>query len=293
VGVRKPIWTSSSFLLYTGGLTVFAGALGAVVYLATQFSQGATVAWTLLPLCVLAAVALGLRRRGHWLAAGVFAVGSVSLWATFWGELFQWWGWTPASTSGPFDGFNWSVWLIALLTLAAAAAALRVFRFPLLLIFVVIPVYYVITDFVSGGGSWSAVVTLLIGLVFLGVGATVDRGPRRPYGFWWHVLAALAVGGALLYWWHSSETDWALLATASVAYIGIAARTRRSFWAVLGVIGIFSAAAHWTAEWTATPFTSTFGTPRFWVPPLVLGVVGFFIVALGLLAARERDAEPA
>ena len=287
--VRKPIWTSSSFLLYTGGFIVLFSAIGALAYLSSQYGKGALVAWTLLPLGVLLAVALAFHRRGRWIAAGVFAVGAVTLWGTLWGELFDWWGWTNGNSNGPFDGFNWSVWLLALLVLIAALAALRRFRFPLLIIFVIESVYYVVTDFVSNGGSWSVVVTLFFGFAFALIGVTLDRGARRPYGFWFHFAAAGSIAGALLFWWHSSETDWALLTTAAVVYVGVAAVTRRSIWAVYGVAGILAGATHWTFEWTSAPFFSVFAPPRFWVPPLVFGVVGFFIVVLGLLVARRDE----
>jgi hypothetical protein len=294
VAVRKPDWTSSSFLLYAGGIIVLLSGLGALLYLSTQYGQGALAAWTLIPLAVLLAVALGLHRRGAWLPAGVFAFTTIVVWIVLSGELVSWWGWAPSGGSAPFDGFNWSIWLVAGLALAAAVAALRVFRFPLLVIFAIEAVYYVVTDVVSNGGTWTVVVTLLFGLAFLGVGVALDRGPRRPYGFWFHFAAAAQIGGALLDWWHSSETEWALLATASVVYVLVAAATRRSIWAVYGFLGIVAAASHWTLEWTATPFFNAFATPRFWVPPLVFGVAGFFIVLLGLLVARrERTAQSA
>jgi len=289
VEVRKPIWTSSSFLLYTGGLIVLFSAIGALFYLATQYGQGALVAWTLIPLVVLLALALAFQRRGWWIAAGVFAFASVSIWGTFWGETFQWWGWTPSGSSGPFDGFNWSIWLLALLVLVAALAGLRRFRFPLLIIFVIESIYYVVTDFVSSGGNWSVWVTLFFGFFFLLVGVTLDRGRRRPYGFWFHFAAAGSIGGSLLFWWHSSDTTWALLATVAVLYVGVAAVTRRSIWAVYGVGGIIAAATHWMLGWTATPFLSSGEPPRLWVPPLVFGVVGLFIVLLGLLTSRRAE----
>jgi hypothetical protein len=293
VVVRKPIWTSSSFLLYAGGIVVLLSALGALGYLSTQYGQGALVAWTLIPLAVLLGVALALHRRGAWLAAGVFAFTAIDVWIVLWGELIDWWGWAPKG-DGFFDGFNWSIWLVALLGLAAAIAGLRVFRFPLLVIFVIEAVYYVITDLVSNGGTWSVVVTLLFGFAFLVIGLVRDRGPKRPYGFWYHFAAAAQIAGALADWWHSSETEWALLATASVVYVLIGGATRRSIWAVFGFVGIVAAAVHWTLEWTATPFFNAFQTPRFWVPPLVFGVVGFFVVLLGLLIGRrERTAQSA
>lgn len=288
MAVRKPIWTSSSFLLYTGGIVVLISAYGALAYLSTQYGKGALVAWTLIPLAVLIGVALALHRRGAWLPAGVFAFTAISVWIVFLGELIEWWGWAPKGND-PFDGFNWSIWLVALATLAAAIAALRVFRFPLLVIFVIESVYYVVTDIVSSGGSWTVVVTLLFGLAFLAVGVARDRGPKRPYGFWYHFAAAGQIGGALLYWWHSGEVQWSLVATVSVLYVLLAGATRRSIWAVYGVAGIIAAATHWTLEWTATPFFNAFEQPRFWVPPLVFGVVGFFIVLLGLLVARREQ----
>jgi hypothetical protein len=287
VEVRKPTWTSSSFLLYAGGLIVLVSALGALVYLSTQYGKGALVAWTLLPLGVLLAVALRFERRGRWIAAGVFAFSTVFVWIVFWGAVFNWWGWTPSDTAGPFDGFNWSVWLVALLAFGAARAALERFKFPLLVVYPILAVYYVVTDVVSNGGNWSVVVTLFFGFGFLIAGLARDGGSRRPYGFWYHVAAASFIGGALLTWWHSSETDWSLLATASIVYVFIGAGTRRSIWAVYGLGGILAAATHWTAEWTATPFLNEFETPRFWVPPVVFGIVGFFVVLLGLMTSRR------
>ncbi len=294
MNVRKPNWTSSSFLLYFGGLTVLSAAGSSLAYLATQYGKGALTAWALLPLAVLLAVALMLRRRGEWIAAGVFAVGAVGMWVAFIGILFTWWGWNSNTNSNnAFEGWNWTLWLLLLLVIAAAAVALRTFRFPLLVVYVLWSVYLLVTDVISSGGNWSAVVTLLFGFVYLFVGLSVDRGPRNPYGFWWHLTAGLLIGGALLYWWHSSEADWALLATASVAYILLAGITWRSSWAVLGVGGFIAAATHWTLEWVDTGFSSL-ASDRSWVPLVVFAVVGFFFVLLGLyLERRRRRREPA
>jgi hypothetical protein len=277
-----------------GGLTVLISAGASLGYLAAQYSEGALTAWALLPLTVLLAVAVMLRRRGAWIAAGVFAFAAVAMWAAFLGILFTWWGWNSNSgSSNAFDGWNWTLWLLLLLVIAAASSALRTFRFPLLFVYILSSVYFLVTDVISGGGTWSAIVTLFIGLVYLFVGMSVDRGARSPYGLWWHLGAGFLIGGALLYWWHSSEADWALLATASVLFILLAGVTWRSSWAVLGVIGFFAAATHWTIEWVATGFFSL-GSDRSWVPLVVLAVVGFFFVLLGLyLDSRHRRREPA
>ena len=57
----KPIWTSATFLVYTGGLTVLLGGLAALGYLAASNGSGATAAWALLILVILYAVAHALR----------------------------------------------------------------------------------------------------------------------------------------------------------------------------------------------------------------------------------------
>jgi len=284
VTVRKPTWTSSSLLLYVGGLTVLISASSSLAYLASHYGKGALTAWALLPLAVLLAIALKLHRRGEWIAAGVFAFGAVAMWGAFLGILFTWWGWNTSSNSNSndaFEGWNWVLWFLLLLVIAGASAALRRFRFPLLFVYVLWSVYFLVTDVISNGGNWSAVVTLLIGFVYLFVGISVDGGPRTAYGFWWHLSAAFLIGGTLVYWWHSSEADWALLATASVAYILLAGRTRRSIWAVLGILGFIAAATHWTVEWVSTGLLSL-GSDRSWVPLVVFAVVGFFFVVLGL-----------
>jgi hypothetical protein len=292
VEVRKPIWTSASFLLYAGGLAVGISALGSLAYLSTTYGKGALVAWSLLPLVVLLAVALFFRRRGAWIAGGVFAFTWVAAWVAFLGILFTWWGWNDNSDNF-FGGWHWVLWLIELMGIAAALVMRALFRFPLLVTYVLVGSWLLVTDIVSGGGNWSAVVTLLIGIGYLFVGLAVDGGLRRPYGFWWHLFSGLLIGGALLFWWHSSESDWALLATTSVVFILLAGATWRSTWAVLGVAGALAAATHWTIEWVAAGF-SIFAPDRTWVPFVVFAVLGFFFVVLGLyIGWRRQRREPA
>jgi hypothetical protein len=288
VEVRKPIWTSSSVLLYAGGFAVLIAALGSLSYLSSRYGEGALVAWSLLPLVVLLAVARSLRARGEWVAAGVFAFAWVAAWIAFLGLLFSWWGWTDNTATGFFHGWHWALWAVEVLTIAAATVVRRTFRFPLVSVYILVALYLLITDVISGGGNWSAFVTLVIGLVYLGVGVSVDGGARRPYGFWWHLVAGLLVGGALLFWWHSTETDWALLATASVVFMLIAGATWRSSWAVLGVAGFLAASTHWTIEWVTGGFFSFTSPSRTWVPFVVLAVVGFFFVLVGLVLGRRH-----
>ena len=284
--VRKPIWTSSSFLLYVGGLTVLSAAIAALAYLSGQYGQGAYAGWTLLPLVVLYAVSFMFLRRGEWIAAGVFAFGGLTMLAAFVGAVESWRGWLPKSISSAFGGWHWGALLLAVIVFVGAIVDLRIFRFPLLVLYATFTGWYFVTDLLSGGGSWSAVLTLLIGFVYLFVGVAIDRGPRRPYGFWVQLTAGLLIGGALLYWWHSGDTDWALVAATGVVFIGIARSTRRSSWAVLGTAGFLAAFGHFADEWAHQSFVSVLTPSRDWGPPLVFGIVGFFLVLLGLALGR-------
>ena len=95
----KPIWTSSTFLVYTGGLTVLGGGAAALAYLSGHYGKGAEVGWALLVLVILYAVAHALRLRGRPIAAGIFAFASVLAWAAFIVLLFEWWGWNGVSAN--------------------------------------------------------------------------------------------------------------------------------------------------------------------------------------------------
>jgi hypothetical protein len=283
VDVLKPRWTSASFLLYLGAFTVLAAAVAAYAYLSTQYGDGAFVGWTALMLLPLAALGVVLARGGAWVAGGLFAWLTVVAVGSFVGAVFTWWGWHTAGAT-PFGGWHWSSWALSMIVVGTAATLLAATRFPLLVVPIVVLAWYVVTDFVSGGGSWSAVVTLVVGLVYLGVGRLVNR----VHGFWLEAVSGTLVGGALLYWWHSSTTDFALLAAAGVGFVWLGVLISRSSWAVLGALGLIAAAVHFAIDWTTGDLSFFTGPTRVWVPIVVAAVLGFLFVALGLLAARRR-----
>jgi hypothetical protein len=294
----KPTWSTSSFVLYVGGLTVLAAAVGALQYLASEYGDGGLVAWALVPLVVLFAIAHAFRARGEWIPAGLFIVADMIAWIVFLGALLEWWGWLPNDEEGsPFAGWHWGVWLMIVVAIATALVDLRQFRFPLLVIFPAVLGWFLIVDVLSGGGDWAAVLTLLIGLLYLVIGTQIDAGPSRYYGFWVHVVSGVLIGGALVaQWWNSSDADWALVAATGLVFVVVARATGRSSWAVLGIFGFYLATVHFVTEWARLegffPFFFETGPTRAWVAPLVFGVVGLFFVLLGL-GVRERREEPA
>lgn len=290
--ILKPRWSSSTFLVYAGALTVAGALTDALTYLASSYDDPAYAAWSLLVLAVLLALAVAWRERRP-LTAGVFAFVAVIAFGAFVGALWVWFGWGIGSS--PLRGFDVARLSAVLLIVLFAVAAVRRFRHPLLALPVAALSWFFVTDLISNGGNWSAVVTLVVGLVLLLVGATLDVGLRRPYGFWVHAVAGLTIGGALIYWWHSGDWHWALVAIAGLVYIRVSSATGRSSWAVFGAIGLFAAATHFAIEWwhRSIPFLGGGGgAPRDWVPPVVFAVLGFGYVALGAVVSRRERRSP-
>jgi len=293
VTVVHPRWSAWSFLLYAGGFTVLGAIFGWFTYLAATSGDAAYTGWTLLVLVIVSALASGLRRGGDRVAAGVLAFVAVIAFVGFVSALWSWFGWQSASgTSSTFGGFHLSRLVLELLWLLAALAAIRAFQFPLLAWQAVLAGWVLVTDLLSNGGSWSAVVTLLIGLCYLGAAFAVDAGAGRPYGFWLHLGAGVAIGGSLLFFWHGGSVEWTLLAIAAIVFVLFSQPTGRASWAVLGTIGLFLAAAHFSLHWTHVQIAilnAGSGSSRPWVSPLLFTCLGLVLVALGLLLGRRES----
>jgi hypothetical protein len=290
----KPIWTSSTFLVYTGGLTVLGGAIAALTYLSSQYpGSGQGTAWTLLVLVILYVIAHALRIRERPIAAGIFAFASVIAWAIFIGVLFKWFGWTDGSF-GSFKHWSWSRLAFELLVLAAAIDDRRRFRFPFIRLISALVGWFFVIDLISSGGTWTAVVTLLVGLVYLMWGTIHPE----PSSFWLHLVGGLLMGGAIIYWAHTGDGEWAGVSIAAFIYVGIAYSTNRSSWAVLATIGFFAATIHYLIGSPTVIFEGFFGEAPVnpvspWAPALAFGLLGFWLVLLGLLVRRRTIALPA
>ena len=290
--IRAP-WTSASFLVYTGALTVLASAVWLDSILSDRYSSTAFAGWAALVFGCALFVALAFRRAGRPLLAGLFAFVSVVLFAVFVGALEDWWGWL--SHDSPLHGFHWSLLLLEVVTLIAALRALRVFHHPLLVLAAAGVGWYFVADLLSSGGNWSAWVSLLFGLFLLPTAA----GANRVYGFWLHVVSGLTIGGALLWFWHKTDWNYILIGLVALAYIIFGAGRRRSSWTVLGAFGLFLTTVHFVDKWfgsVVTLFYSLFGlgeNPKHdWARPLGFVVLGFVYVLLGIWLHR-REREPA
>jgi hypothetical protein len=291
VEIIQPRWASWTFLLYAGGFTILGAALGWLSYFSARFGNAGYAAWALVVFAVLTAAAEWFKRTGHRITAGLLAFSAVAAFVALVGALWTWFGWLSYGSAG-FGGFHLSRLLAELLWVVATLAALARFRFPLLVAQFAAATWLIVTDMISGGGDWSAVVTLLVGFCFLGAALLLDLGSTRPYGFWLHVAAGLLIGGSLVYLLHHGTVEWTLIAIASVVYVGLAELFGRSSWTVLGALGLLLAAGQFTLEWThirVSLFEPHGAGGRGWVAPLVFGFAGVLLVLLGLLASRRRE----
>jgi hypothetical protein len=290
--MRKPVWKTSSFLAYTGGLTVLGAAVAALGYLSGQYGKGALTAWALLVLVVLWVIAEGFRLGGRWVAAGIFAFVSVIAWGVFIGAAWSWFGWLNHWNS-PFGG--WSVAHLSLEFLILVAAVNDRWRwgFPFITLISAAVGWFFVTDFVSNGGEWTYVVTLLVGLAYLGAGGISGQ----PSAYWLHLVGGVLIGVALLHWWHTSNFDWALICAASLLYVGISYVSKRSSWAVLATLGFFGATVHYVAGSPTGSVSRLFSGDTSgispWAPALAFGLLGFWLVLLGLIGRRGTAAAPA
>jgi hypothetical protein len=289
---RKPVWKTSSFLVYTGGLTVLGGAIAALAYLSGHYGKGAITGWALLLLVILRFIAETLRFSKRWVAAGIFAFISLIVWGVFLALAWDWFGWV-SNWNSAFGGWSLGHLSLEFLILAAALSDHRRWNFPLIALISAVVSWFFVTDFVSNGGTWTYVVTLVIGLAYLLAGTVADT----PSGFWLHFVAGVLIGVPLLRWWHTTDLHWALISATALAYVLVAYVTRRSSWSVFATLGFFGATIHFlVGSPTSIASDAVNGTPpphvSPWAPALAFGLLGFWLVLLGLLGRRSTIAVP-
>jgi hypothetical protein len=285
----KPIWTSSTFLVYTGGLTVLGGAIGALAYLSTRYQgAGQGSAWALLILVTLYAIAVLLLLGGRPIAAGIFAFASVIAWIIFVAVVFSWWGWTNGSFRD-FGHWSWARLAFEILIVVVALAVLRIFRFPFIALISTVVGWVFVIDLITAGGNFTLAVSLVVGLLYFLAGSVSDR----PSAYWLHLVGGLLVSVPILVWCHTSTFDFAVIAFMSLVYVAVAHATRRSSWAFFGTVGFFLVTIHFLV---GSPTGIAQGAingraPSIsaWSFPLGFGLLGFWLVLLGLLGRRLRE----
>lgn len=307
--VKVP-WSSASFLAYLGGITILFSTLALISVQSSEHGAAGLVVWTALIFVVVAGGAVAARRNGHAVTAGLLALSAVAAFVIFVGAVLDWFGWLPDLHDDRtfFTGFHFGLLVLELLTVVASAVALRMFRFPLLVFVLAAASWLFVFDLLSNGGGWSAILTIVVGLVFLLAGIAVDSGPSQPFGFWLHVAAGLALGGGLLWFFHDGNFDWIVIALIGLAYIALGNRLGRASWVVLGAWGMLQTAAFFADKWSDIaaaggflffplfPFVTLSGLvaegfgerhEHQWAGPVTFAVTGLVFVGLALFLARR------
>lgn len=285
-------WSSSSFLLYAGAFVVLVAAAVLLSWLQGDYSDGAFVGWSLLIFAAFAAATVVFERAGLHVLAGLFAFISLMTFSVFVSSIEDLIGLLDADL-GPFDVGQL---LLELITIVAALVLLARFHFPLLALVATAVSWVFVADLISNGGDWSAVVSILVGLIFLLIGAGVDS----TYGFWVQVVAGLAIGGGFLFLWHSADWEWVLIAIVALFFFLFAAGLDRSSYAVFGAIGLFLAWSHFVEDWLdsssgitadpSDPLSSVYSVASStWSHALLYGLYGLVLIAIGLWLERRRS----
>ncbi len=303
-------WSGASFLAYFGGFTILFATGALLGVLAGDRGAASFVLLALFVLAISLVLAFGAVFTGHRVTAGLFALTAVVSVVVLAAALLNWFGWLD-DPDVALGGFDLARFFLELMAIVTSAFALAVFRFPLLVLFLAASTYFFVADLISNGGDWTAIVSILVGLVFLAVAVGVDLGESSYYGLWLHVVAGLVIGGGLLWFFHDGDVDFILVAVLALAYMAIGDGLTRSSWIVLGAWGLLQTAEHFAAKWSSVgdvlffvfpvPFFP-FEEPSFeetsqaheWVGPLVFAAAGLLFIAVALfLARRGRGTVPA
>ena len=168
---------------------------------------------------------------------------------------------------------------------AAAAAALRLTRFPFLVAPLGLIAWFVSLDAapllfgqdVSAGER--ALVSAAVGAALLAGGLALDRRALRSHAFWAHLFGLLTVSTVCYAAAEHGEAGWALFGMPGLAAIVASVALDRRTSSVFGGLLV--------AAWTSHLAYEVFG--RTLPFPVVLAAIGVGIVLLGVGLARHQD----
>jgi hypothetical protein len=286
----KVRWSSASYLHYFGAFIVLVASVALLGSLSDDYGEGAFFGWSVLVAFVGFFLTVAYWSTGKRVAAGLFAYITLILLLVSFGAFEIWIG-LLGDDESPIAGFSIGRLLLYAAAFLGGVIFLAIFRFPLFVTLIAASAWLFVVDLISGGGDWSAVVSIFVGLCFLLAGAAAER----TYGFWLHVAAGLAIGGAFLYIWHSSWWEWLLIGITGLVFLFFAAALDRSSYTLFASIGLFLMSSYFIERWVGTdappiPFEEGPSASHPWARALLYVVVGIAFVLIGLWFERTRRA---
>jgi hypothetical protein len=173
-------------------------------------------------------------------------------------------------------------------TIAAAVIALRVYRFPFIVLVMAIALWFLSMDIVpwitgSPFGNWetSRKVSMGFGLAIIVAAVIVNLRQRSgDFAFWLYLFGVLTFWGGITAASDGSNLAKALYCALNVAFLLVAVGLGRGVFAVFGTIGI----AIYLGDLADKLFKDSL------LFPFALSLIGVAIIALGLYFYRRQDA---
>ena len=116
---------------------------------------------------------------------------------------------------------------------------------------------------ISNGGDWSAIVTIAWGSRSCSPGSPSTTGLRGRSASGSTSPPGLAIGGGLLWFFHDGNFDWILIAVVGLLYVALGDALGRSSWVVLGAWGFLQTAATSPTSGRTSPPLGFFFFPLF------------------------------
>lgn len=171
-------------------------------------------------------------------------------------------------------------------TIAASLLALRFYPFPFLTAPLFFSAWFLSMDvapLIFGKEiTWNEKcwVSLVFGLVLLGIGCNIDRKGKADYAFWSYLFGTLAFWGGLnCLIWEKGEALLFVYAVINLVMMVLSILLRRTVLMVFGAIGLFAYLAHLAQSLFANAVLF----------PFVLTAFGLGIIYLGILYQRNMN----
>lgn len=282
-------------LLWYAGALIVMSAMGLFSTLAFSQMGGMALAVTALVYAALFGVAgdylwrvRGLRTPGGLLIAVAVSMAPLAVF----GIQDAYGLWSKFGKPGTVrDFYIWikGSWLpMEVATIAAAALALRFYRFPFIVLLMAIALWFLsmdivpwLTDLPRDNWNTARTVSIWFGLGMVLVAIIVNLNQRSgDFAFWLYLFGVIAFWGGITAASDSTAFTRALYCAMNVGFLLLAVVLARRVFAVFGTMGI----AIYLGQLASETFRDSL------LFPFALSLIGVAIIALGLYVHRHRDA---
>lgn len=302
ISTRRTIVPSASpttfdivHLLWYGGALIVMGAMGLFTTLAFSQMGGDALTATALVYAALFTAAghylwtvKRLRTPGGLLIAVAVSMAPLAVYGIQ--DAFDAWGkfGNPTKIGDFYAWIKGSFVLMELAAIAAAALALRFYRFPFIVLIAAIALWFLSMDIVpwitglpSGDFETSRRVSIWFGLGIIAAAIAVNGRQRTgDFAFWLYLFGVLTFWGGITATSGGTALAKAMYCAMNVGFLAIAVFLGRRVFALFGTIGI----AIYLGDLAEKVFRDSM------LFPFALSLIGIIIIALGLYFHRHQDA---